>query len=57
MEISFDSFKISVWYKAAAYLGIALIIISAENSANSAKFLHLGVFSLILGTVFITGDG
>jgi len=54
MEISLDSFKISVWYKAAAYLGIVLIIISAESSANSTKFLHLGVFSLILGAVFIT---
>lgn len=54
MDISLDSLKISVWYKGAAYLGIVLIAISAENSANSTRFLHLGAFSLILGAIFIT---
>ncbi len=53
-EITVESFKINIWYKAATYLGILLILITAENPSVSIGYYHLGTFSLALGAIFLT---
>ena len=55
-EITLESFKINIWYKAATYLGIVLIAITAGDSTAPVQYYHLGTLSLALGVIYLTAS-
>ena len=54
LEDKFYSLKLDIWYKAATFLGIALILIAAENPNIPLQYSYLGKISLVLGAVYLT---